>query len=216
MTPVARVYGVSFPNLANIAEFMPTRQSRIFPILKSRVKRDWFLLSFSRRKFRSYDRTHLLSQRRHSQEVSEASSGGFRLCESRSASAVLRVGCRAARVAPHPTPTSAHHQQSSPTVEVPQSFINSSAIGILSSSIRHTRLDCSVKNTRLILQRRYFTSTVAAMGAIKLDGNAIAKSIRERLGQEILEKQKLNPRFKPSLKIIQGSCYMLQSFLMRS
>ncbi|KAI5462666.1 formate--tetrahydrofolate ligase-domain-containing protein [Mariannaea sp. PMI_226] len=41
------------------------------------------------------------------------------------------------------------------------------------------------------------------MGAIKLDGNAIAKSIRERLGAEIAEKQKLNPRYKPCLKIIQ-------------
>ncbi|KAK7423125.1 tetrahydrofolate synthase [Neonectria punicea] len=41
------------------------------------------------------------------------------------------------------------------------------------------------------------------MGAIKLDGTAIAKAIRERLGIEIVEKQKLNPRFKPCLKIIQ-------------
>lgn len=51
------------------------------------------------------------------------------------------------------------------------------------------------------------------MGAIKLDGNAIAKGIRERLGQEILDKQKLNPRFKPSLKIIQGSYYIFQRLL---
>ncbi|KAH6899751.1 formate--tetrahydrofolate ligase-domain-containing protein [Thelonectria olida] len=41
------------------------------------------------------------------------------------------------------------------------------------------------------------------MGAIKLDGTAIAKAIRERLGAEIAEKQRVNPRFKPSLKIIQ-------------
>ncbi|KAH7011912.1 formate--tetrahydrofolate ligase-domain-containing protein [Ilyonectria destructans] len=41
------------------------------------------------------------------------------------------------------------------------------------------------------------------MGAIKLDGTAIAKAIRERLGAEIVEKQKLNPRYKPCLKIIQ-------------
>ncbi|KAH7326348.1 formate--tetrahydrofolate ligase-domain-containing protein [Stachybotrys elegans] len=41
------------------------------------------------------------------------------------------------------------------------------------------------------------------MVAVRLDGTAIAKSIRERLGQEITEKQKLNPRYKPSLKIIQ-------------
>jgi hypothetical protein len=43
------------------------------------------------------------------------------------------------------------------------------------------------------------------MVATKLDGTAIAKGIRERLGQEIADKQKLNPRFKPTLKIIQGA-----------
>lgn len=42
------------------------------------------------------------------------------------------------------------------------------------------------------------------MVANKLDGTAIAKSIRERLGSEIAEKQKINPRYKPVLKIIQG------------
>ncbi|KAI1363090.1 formate--tetrahydrofolate ligase-domain-containing protein [Xylaria arbuscula] len=41
------------------------------------------------------------------------------------------------------------------------------------------------------------------MTAIKLDGTAIAKSIRERLAAEIVEKQKLNPHYQPSLKIIQ-------------
>jgi methylenetetrahydrofolate dehydrogenase (NADP+)/methenyltetrahydrofolate cyclohydrolase/formyltetrahydrofolate synthetase len=45
------------------------------------------------------------------------------------------------------------------------------------------------------------------MVATKLDGTAIAKGIRERLGTEIAEKQKLNPRYKPSLKILQGSSY---------
>lgn len=42
------------------------------------------------------------------------------------------------------------------------------------------------------------------MVAAKLDGTAIAKAIRERLGAEIAEKQKLNPRYQPCLKIIQG------------
>ena len=39
--------------------------------------------------------------------------------------------------------------------------------------------------------------------ATKIDGTAIAKKIREGLHAEILEKQKVNPRYKPSLKIIQ-------------
>lgn len=42
------------------------------------------------------------------------------------------------------------------------------------------------------------------MAAIKIDGTAIAKRIREGLHAEILEKRKANPKYKPSLKIIQG------------
>lgn len=52
---------------------------------------------------------------------------------------------------------------------------------------------------------RPFSTTPAAMVATKLDGTAIAKSIRERIGREIAERQKLNPRYRPSLKIVQGT-----------
>jgi hypothetical protein len=52
--------------------------------------------------------------------------------------------------------------------------------------------------------RLNFSTSIAKMGATKLDGTAIAKTIRERLGAEIAEKQKQNPRYKPSLKILQG------------
>ena len=48
------------------------------------------------------------------------------------------------------------------------------------------------------------------MTATKIDGTAIARSIRERLGQEIKKKQETNPRYRPSLKIIQG---MIASFV---
>ena len=44
------------------------------------------------------------------------------------------------------------------------------------------------------------------MAALKIDGTAIAKRIREGLHAEILETQKANPKYKPSLKIIQGAC----------
>lgn len=54
-------------------------------------------------------------------------------------------------------------------------------------------------------QQRSFRTTAAAMVATKLDGNTIAKAIRERLGAEIAEKQKKNPRYHPSLRIIQGT-----------
>lgn len=41
------------------------------------------------------------------------------------------------------------------------------------------------------------------MTATRIDGTAIAKAIRERLHAEIENTQKSNPRYKPSLKIIQ-------------
>ena len=52
---------------------------------------------------------------------------------------------------------------------------------------------------------RAFSSTPSAMVATKIDGTAIAKGIRERLHAEIEATQKVNPRYKPSLKIIQGT-----------
>jgi len=53
-------------------------------------------------------------------------------------------------------------------------------------------------------QGRSFSSTSAAMTASKIDGTAIAKKIREKLHAEIEGQQKINPRYRPSLKIIQG------------
>lgn len=52
--------------------------------------------------------------------------------------------------------------------------------------------------------RRPFSNTSSAMTAKKIDGTAIAKAIRERLCAEIEKAQKTNPRFKPSLRIVQG------------
>ena len=51
--------------------------------------------------------------------------------------------------------------------------------------------------------RRNFSSAATLMAGTKIDGTAIAKSIRERLHTAIQEAQKTNPRFIPSLKIIQ-------------
>lgn len=51
---------------------------------------------------------------------------------------------------------------------------------------------------------RTFASSPRTMTATKIDGTAIAKKIREGLHTEIAEMQKVNPRYKPSLKIIQG------------
>jgi methylenetetrahydrofolate dehydrogenase (NADP+)/methenyltetrahydrofolate cyclohydrolase/formyltetrahydrofolate synthetase len=43
------------------------------------------------------------------------------------------------------------------------------------------------------------------MVAAIIDGTAIAKGIRQKLNASIGEKQKVNPRYKPSLVIIQGT-----------
>jgi len=56
---------------------------------------------------------------------------------------------------------------------------------------------------------RFFSGSApasATMAATKIDGTAIAKKIRERLRAEIAQVKETNPRFRPSLKIIQGSC----------
>ncbi|KAK4447908.1 hypothetical protein QBC34DRAFT_121446 [Podospora aff. communis PSN243] len=53
---------------------------------------------------------------------------------------------------------------------------------------------------------RFFSGSAtlrATMAATKIDGTAIAKKIRERLRAEIAEIKQTNPRFTPSLKIIQ-------------
>lgn len=48
------------------------------------------------------------------------------------------------------------------------------------------------------------------MTAQKIDGTAIAKSIRARLHSEIQERKNANPRYIPSLKIIQGMSLQLE------
>ncbi|EME82612.1 uncharacterized protein MYCFIDRAFT_163981 [Pseudocercospora fijiensis CIRAD86] len=50
---------------------------------------------------------------------------------------------------------------------------------------------------------RSFSSTAAKMTAAKIDGTAIAKSLRQRISKEVTEKQAKNLRYKPSLVIIQ-------------
>lgn len=67
-----------------------------------------------------------------------------------------------------------------------------------------TRVSFIIPITPQSSTTRQFSSTPAAMTATKIDGTAIAKKIREKLHAQIDESQKTNPRFKPSLKIIQG------------
>jgi len=51
---------------------------------------------------------------------------------------------------------------------------------------------------------RAFSRSTVLMTATKIDGTAIAKTIRERLNAQIKSTQERNPRYKPSLVIIQG------------
>lgn len=56
-----------------------------------------------------------------------------------------------------------------------------------------------------VSQRASFSTGRSIMAAQKIDGTAIAKGIREKINAEIQEKQRSNPRYKPSLVIIQGT-----------
>ncbi|KAM0722626.1 hypothetical protein Q7P37_002067 [Cladosporium fusiforme] len=68
-----------------------------------------------------------------------------------------------------------------------------------SSHDSHHHLPSSPPSTR----RTFATTSPSAMPAQKIDGTAIAKSIRERINKDIADKQALNPRYKPSLVILQ-------------
>src|SRR5271155_3962745 len=77
--------------------------------------------------------------------------------------------------------------------------------GTFSAQAPHRLRDCLTvpARDRHTSQTRSFSSSSTRMVATKIDGTAIAKAIRERLHAQIHETQKLNPRFKPSLKILQ-------------
>lgn len=73
-----------------------------------------------------------------------------------------------------------------------RTFVSSST-----KSVRLTNLKASTFGSRAAF-------STSKMVAAKIDGNAIAKKIRERISDEIKAKQLANPRFKPSLTIVQG------------
>lgn len=102
-----------------------------------------------------------------------------------------------------------------PVRSLPAHHILFPARPISTSSISSTALSCAASSLRTRARPRppldssdigkpSFSTSRAVMSATKIDGTAIAKRIREGLHAEILEKKKINPRFIPSLKIIQG------------
>lgn len=97
-----------------------------------------------------------------------------------------------------------------PTISftIASAFTSASASTFYTGSILRAQIAAPYfQTTSRRTQDRRFGTASAAMVASKLDGTAIAKGIRERLGQDIADKQKVNPRFKPSLKIIQGASF---------
>jgi hypothetical protein len=72
-----------------------------------------------------------------------------------------------------------------------------------STSTRASTTNFKSHNLTLEPQKKSFSSTSAAMTATKIDGTATAKEIRESIRADIENTQKANPRYKPSLKIIQ-------------
>lgn len=59
---------------------------------------------------------------------------------------------------------------------------------------------CTARATQ---NRRNASRVTRSMAADKIDGTAIAKSIREKINAEIKKTQESNPRYKPSLTIVQ-------------
>ena len=66
---------------------------------------------------------------------------------------------------------------------------------------RLARSQHAAANAQIGIQSSHHTPP--AMTATKIDGTAIAKSIREKIAKDIAEKQAQNARYKPSLVIIQ-------------
>jgi len=112
------------------------------------------------------------------------------------------------RVSPHPFTTAARPLPTASTPDI-SSILQGSTL--LRRSIRSQRITTNYRQIpRPALNhdvwapsRRQFSSSAPTMIAMKIDGNAIAKGIREKINVDIKEIQKTNPRYKPSLTIVQ-------------
>ena len=82
---------------------------------------------------------------------------------------------------------------------------STAAVAILRPTLQTT--SASRHRSLVASSTRSFSGSAPAraMTATKIDGTAVAKKIRERLRAEIAQVKEINPRFQPSLKIIQGS-----------
>ena len=83
-------------------------------------------------------------------------------------------------------------------------------VGIISARYLSTRfkpargqLNVLWREGQGLQKGRPFSAGTCKMAATRIDGTAIAKSIRERISADIKKTQDTNPRYQPSLKIIQ-------------
>ncbi|CRG88216.1 methylenetetrahydrofolate dehydrogenase (NADP+) / methenyltetrahydrofolate cyclohydrolase / formyltetrahydrofolate synthetase [Talaromyces islandicus] len=122
------------------------------------------------------------------------------------------MGCSALQLPRHAASLS--HQI--PLASSRSKFILATTIARLSTAHRGLssfRALCTVPATtaaarlgrpsRLLARSPYSTTRVLNMTGTKIDGNAIAKDIREKLKDEITKLQSSNPRFRPNLVIYQ-------------
>ena len=84
----------------------------------------------------------------------------------------------------------------------PFSYISSSAVRRPRALWSTSPLNVDFSPARPVSPFRTFSGS--AMAGAKIDGTAIAKSIRQGLKAEIEQLQVTNPRFKPNLIIFQG------------
>lgn len=97
--------------------------------------------------------------------------------------------------------SAAFHPTIAPTATHPQSVFTRRRF---LAAARLSPLPTTSSSLASSRNNRLFSTTTAAMVARQLDGTAIAKAIRERIGAEIAERQKANPRYQPCLKIVQS------------
>lgn len=108
-----------------------------------------------------------------------------------------------------PRPYSSRHPSYPPSALSLSQFPRSAPISLRCRPLLHADLQPlgSPLSAASFPCRRFCTSPV--MAAARIDGTAIARSIREGLKDEIVKIQQSNPRFKPSLVIFQGAYYIL-------
>ena len=104
-----------------------------------------------------------------------------------------------------------HHISLQLTIRTYQTYSGSNSLKetpyLTSKSRQSSALQVASKSgDKLVLHSlgsRSISSSHHRMAAERIDGTAIAKSIRERINAEIKKTQETNPRYKPSLTIVQ-------------